>query len=120
MHPARPSNCQVGEHVSIVPITFAAIGSHVCLHIRLITVTLSLYANNLNGTIPTELGLLSNLEDLELDTNRLIGTMPTSLASLSLLSKSQSLLFQYKKQFLYYGFSRVRTHPSHYRGSVAL
>ena len=110
------------------------------MHILLITVTLYLSGNNLTGTIPTELGLLSSLEDLNLEANQLSGTIPTemgllsnlkeltlsfnqltgsvpiSLASLSSLSKSQSLLFQYKIQFIHYcRVSLVRVHPPHYR-----
>ena len=56
---------------------------------------LNLFSNQVTGTIPTELGLLSNLEYLALDSNRLTGTVPTTLASLPLLSKSQPLLFRY-------------------------
>jgi hypothetical protein len=65
------------------------------VHILLITEVLWLATNYLNGTIPTELGLLSSLEVLDLSQNRLTRTIPTSLASLTLLSKSQSLMFQY-------------------------
>ena len=64
------------------------------MHILLITEYLFLFGNHLTSTIPTELGLLSNLEYLDLSSNQLIGTIPTSLGGLSLLSKSQSLLFQ--------------------------
>ena len=56
---------------------------------------LSLYWNQLTGKIPSELGLLSNLELLVLDTNQLTGAVPTSLASLPSLSKSVTL-FQYR------------------------
>ena len=89
-------NCQLGKHVTHVPITFATIGSHMCMHILLITGKLYLLDNDLTSTIPTKLGLLSNLEWLSLSLNQLTGTVPTSLVSLSNLSKSQSLLFQYK------------------------
>jgi Leucine-rich repeat (LRR) protein len=58
------------------------------MHILLVTEELYLEENDLNGTIPTELGLLSNLEYLDLDRNLFTGTIPASLASLSLLSKS--------------------------------
>jgi hypothetical protein len=60
-----------------------------CAHILLITEELDLYENDLNGTILTELGLLSSLVVLDLSPNQLTGTVPTSLVSLSLLSKSQ-------------------------------
>ena len=87
-------NCQLGEHVTHVSITFATIGSHICMHVLLITAVLNLWDNNLTSTIPTELGLLSNLEYLSLYLKQLMGTVPTSLASHSNLSKSQSLLLQ--------------------------
>ena len=133
-------NCQLGEHVTHVPITFATIGSHVCMHILLITAriylsgndltgtiptelgllsnleALGLYLNQLTGTISTELGLLSNLEVLSLHSNQLIGSVPTSLARLPLLRKYQSVLFQYKIQFLHYVFSCVY---AHYRGALS-
>ena len=96
---------------------FATIDSHVCMHILLIAEYLFFFGNNLNGTIPTELGLLSKLEVLVLSSNQLSGTLPTSLASLP-LSKLQSLLFQYKVLFLHYGFSCMRAHPPHDRGAV--
>ena len=89
------------------------------MHIFLFAEQLGLYENFLNGAIPTELGLLKKLDYLVLHGNRLTGTIPTSLVRLSLLSKSQSLLFQYKKHFLYV-FSRVRARPPHYRGVVPL
>ena len=44
---------------------------------------LSLWENQLTGTIPTELGSLSNLEGLDLWGNQLTGTIPTELGSLS-------------------------------------
>jgi Leucine-rich repeat (LRR) protein len=39
--------------------------------------------NNLNGPIPTEMGALSRLDELDLAQNALIGTIPGSIASLS-------------------------------------
>ena len=91
------------------------------MHILLITAQLWLSGNDLTGTIPTELGLLSNLEYLDLAWNQLTSSVPTSLENLPNLSKSQSLLlFLYKIQFLHYGLSRVHAHPSHYRYAVAL
>jgi hypothetical protein len=54
---------------------------------------LSLGINSFTGTIPNELGLLSNLCHLALSVNQLTGTVPTTLASLPLLSKlTQSLV----------------------------
>ena len=44
---------------------------------------LSLSFNELTGTIPTELGGLSNLESLDLSSNELTGTIPAGLGSLS-------------------------------------
>ena len=44
---------------------------------------LELYGNNLSGTIPTELGSLSNLEALGLNINQLSGEIPVELGSLS-------------------------------------
>ena len=42
-----------------------------------------LYANNLTGTIPPELGSLANLYNLSLSTNNLTGTIPPELGSLA-------------------------------------
>jgi Leucine-rich repeat (LRR) protein len=47
---------------------------------------LSLSSNDLTGTIPTELGNLSNLTSLYLYSNELTGTIPTELGNLSNLS----------------------------------
>lgn len=63
------------------------------MNIRLIVtiVTLSwserivLSDNNLFSTMPTELGLLSQLEYLDLGSNQLTGTIPVSLGSLNSL-----------------------------------
>ena len=46
---------------------------------------LTLSSNNLAGTIPSELGTLSNLEDLLLNVNQLTGAIPLELGSLSSL-----------------------------------
>jgi hypothetical protein len=46
-------------------------------------VDLDLYANQLTGTIPTELSQLSNLQSLNLYHNQLTGTIPTELSQLS-------------------------------------
>ncbi len=48
---------------------------------------LRLYDNWLSGTIPTELGKLTNLEVLSLDINQLSGTIPTELGNLSNLEE---------------------------------
>mmetsp|Transcript_1142 Transcript_1142/g.2924 ORF Transcript_1142/g.2924 Transcript_1142/m.2924 type:complete len:143 (-) Transcript_1142:175-603(-) len=40
--------------------------------------------NNLNGTIPTELGTLGKLESLTMGRNRISGTIPTELALIPL------------------------------------
>ena len=45
-------------------------------------IILYLYSNNLNGTIPVELGFLSNLEILNLGNNRLSGSIPSELGFL--------------------------------------
>jgi len=44
---------------------------------------LDLEANRLSGTIPSELGDLSNLQRLDLDANSLSGTLPSELGNLS-------------------------------------
>jgi hypothetical protein len=44
---------------------------------------LTLWNNSLTGTIPTELGNLSNLSSLSLGSNDLTGTIPTELGNLS-------------------------------------
>ena len=49
-------------------------------------VRLALSSNNLVGTLPAELGNLSELTKLELDTNDLTGAIPTELANLSNLT----------------------------------
>jgi Leucine-rich repeat (LRR) protein len=48
---------------------------------------LSLSSNKLTGTIPTELGNLSNLTRLSLSSNQLTGTIPTELGNLSNLTR---------------------------------
>ena len=42
-----------------------------------------MYANDLEGTIPTQLGALSGLQWLWLSSNGLNGTIPTQLGALS-------------------------------------
>jgi len=45
------------------------------------------HGNNLTGTIPRELGNLSNLMRLDLYSNKLTGTIPTELVNLSHLTR---------------------------------
>ena len=47
--------------------------------------SLRLYSNQLTGPVPTELGNLSNLENLSLNNNALTGPIPTELGSLTAL-----------------------------------
>ncbi len=49
--------------------------------------SLELYDNNLIGSIPTELGNLTNLEWLSLDDNALSGSIPTELGNLTNLTE---------------------------------
>ena len=49
--------------------------------------SLAVSGNQLTGTIPTELGNLSNLTFLYLHQNQLTGTIPTELADLSNLTE---------------------------------
>jgi hypothetical protein len=44
--------------------------------------TLYLYSNSFNGTITSEIGLLTRIDDLQLQDNRLSGSVPTELSSL--------------------------------------
>ena len=44
---------------------------------------LRLYENNLTGRIPSELGALTNLKELKLDNNNLTGPIPSELGSLT-------------------------------------
>ena len=46
---------------------------------------LVLYENNITGPIPSELGLLSNLQFLSLEDNMMTSVIPTELASLETL-----------------------------------
>ncbi|CAB9498217.1 leucine rich repeat [Seminavis robusta] len=50
-------------------------------------VSLNLKDNHMAGTIPSELGLLRHLESLDLRSNHLVGTVPTSLGLLTRLTK---------------------------------
>merc|ERR1712176_155407 len=43
--------------------------------------SLSLRRNTINGTLPTELGSMTNLEYLSLSSNTITGTLPTELGS---------------------------------------
>ena len=47
--------------------------------------SLSLYANNLSGSIPTEVGSLRKLKNLNLSDNLLVGGIPESIGNLTLL-----------------------------------
>ena len=46
-------------------------------------ISIDLFANNLTGEIPAELGTLANLEDLDLSYNSLAGEIPEELGSLA-------------------------------------
>jgi|EP00900_Chrysochromulina_parva_P027050 hypothetical protein len=46
---------------------------------------LALDFNNLTGTLPSSVGLLSKLEDLDLEHNHLVGSVPSELGQLSSL-----------------------------------
>ena len=48
---------------------------------------LSLEENDLSGTLPAELGALTNLEDLLLSENALAGTIPPELFALTKLTQ---------------------------------
>eukprot|EP00816_Leptocylindrus_hargravesii_P006519 CAMPEP_0196806136 /NCGR_PEP_ID=MMETSP1362-20130617/6000_1 /TAXON_ID=163516 /ORGANISM="Leptocylindrus danicus, Strain CCMP1856" /LENGTH=742 /DNA_ID=CAMNT_0042179461 /DNA_START=90 /DNA_END=2318 /DNA_ORIENTATION=- len=50
-----------------------------------IVTSLDLYENNLDGSIPTEIGYLTNLEYLNLQNNNLIGSIPTEICYLTKL-----------------------------------
>jgi hypothetical protein len=58
-----------------------------------------LYNNNLTGTIPTELGLLTNLMNLDLEDNCLTGVVPSELGDLP--SLDSCLLLPNKVRFVY-------------------
>ena len=51
------------------------------------TVTLSIPGNKLSGTLSTSIGLLRNLEYLDLSNNNLSGDVPSELALLTKLRK---------------------------------
>lgn len=55
--------------------------------LSLYTVTLTVENNNIDGTIPSELGNLERLRDLILDRNALTGTLPVELERLTNLGK---------------------------------
>jgi Leucine-rich repeat (LRR) protein len=48
---------------------------------------ITLFANGLEGPIPTELGVLLALQVLDLETNRLVGDIPSALSSLQRLKE---------------------------------
>jgi len=58
-------------------------------------VTLTLYNNNLNGSLPAEIGNLTNLETLNLHHNYLSGVIPASIGELSSLKN----MFLYVNKF---------------------
>lgn len=49
---------------------------------RLLIICRHLYDNNLTGSLPPELGWLSQLEELRVEINRLNGTVPASFGAL--------------------------------------
>ena len=59
-------------------------------HIGLLTdlTSLILYRNRFSGTLPTEIGLLTRLANLQLYTNQLSGTLPTEIGRLTQLTAS--------------------------------
>lgn len=60
--------------------------THLCSGDGMLLQVLDLSSNNLRGTIPTELGLLSNhLKQIKLHRNMLSGTIPTELSQLTSL-----------------------------------
>ena len=54
--------------------------------------SLGFYSNELTGTIPAELGNLTNLTYLDLDYNQLTGTIPSSLGNLTNLRNVSTTL----------------------------
>lgn len=73
-----------------------AVDTHECLFIGVICdpvssriTVLDLHERRLTGKIPTEIGLLSNLEKLDLEKNFLQGQLPTSVGKLVELGKFQ-------------------------------
>ena len=117
-----PTELGLLSNLSVLGLEFNQLSGTISTELGLMSNLSALYlnSNQLSGTILTELGLLSNLGVLNLGSNQLTGSVPTSLASLPLLSKSQSLLFPNKIQFLHYWFSHVHAHPPHYSHAVPL
>ena len=78
---ATPSSA---AHAVFVPI--------VTFHSFLNSENLQLYKNNLEGPIPTELGKMSNLNEIRLNGNFLSGTIPKQLGNLRYLGTFLSFI----------------------------
>jgi hypothetical protein len=68
-----------------IPFTSTSLFSKLVL--ILCTVALDFFENNLNGTIPTEIGLIEKLQHLDLGNNSLTGAIATEIGLLDLLGE---------------------------------